>query len=97
MDMSWSPDGKFLAFSVADCGEDFVKSSSIYVWDSSTNQTQVLLSTNDMLLRPESWIDNSTLEFQGEKWVDDNYLYTIFEYDLAGEKMLSSGTATPYP
>jgi len=97
MDMSWSPDGKFLAFSIASCGEDFVESLSIFVWDSSTNKSQVLFSTNEMLLRPDSWTDNSTLRFEGEKWVGDIYLYTIFEYDLAEDKMLFSGTATPYP
>jgi hypothetical protein len=97
MEMSWSPDSRFLAFSVASCGQDFVESSSIFIWDSSSHQTQVLLSTKEMLLRPDSWINDSTLRFEGEKWVDKDYLYTIFEYDLAGEKMILSGTATPRP
>jgi hypothetical protein len=97
MEMNWSPDGKFLAFSVATCGENQVESSSIFVWDSSTNQTQVLLSTNEMLLRPQSWIDNSQLRFEGEKWVGLNNEYTIFEYNLIENEMMSSGTATPYP
>jgi hypothetical protein len=97
MEMSWSPDSRFLTFSVASCGEDFVESSSIFVWDSSTNQTQVLFSTTEMLLRPDSWINDSTLRFEGEKWVDKDYLYTVFEYDLAGDKMILSGTATPRP
>lgn len=57
MEMSWSPDSRFLAFSVASCGETLVESSSIFVWDSSINQTQVLFSTKEMLLRPRSWID----------------------------------------
>lgn len=97
MEMIWSPDGKFLAFSVASCGETLVESSSIFVWDSSTNQTQVLLSTNEMLLRPQSWIDNSQLRFEGEKRVGHNNEYTIFEYNLTGSEMMFSGTATPYP
>lgn len=97
MEMSWSPDGKFLAFSVATCGEMLVESSSIFVWDSSTNQTQVLLSTKEMLLRPQSWIDNSKLRFEGEKWVGLNNEYTIFEYNLTGNEMIFSGTATPRP
>ena len=75
MEMSWSPDGKFLAFSVATCGENIVESSSIIVWDSSTNQTQVLFSTKEMLLRPQSWIDNSKLRFEGEKWINLNIEY----------------------
>lgn len=97
MEISWSPDSRFLAFSVASCGETLVESSSIFVWDSSTNQTQVLFSTKEMLLRPASWINNSTLRFEGEKQVGLNNLYTIFEYDLAGIKMILSGTATPRP
>jgi hypothetical protein len=97
MEMSWSPDGRFLAFSVAECGETLVESSSISVWDSSTNQTQVLFSTDEMLLRPDSWINNSTLRFEGETWIGNNNLYTLFEYDLAEDKMIFSGTATPRP
>jgi len=96
MEMSWSPDGKFLAFSVASCGETLVE-SSIFVWNSSTNQTQVLFSTNEMLLRPQLWIDNSILRFEGEAWVGNNNIYTIFEYNLAGNEMVLSGTTTPYP
>lgn len=97
MEISWSPDGKFLSFSVANCGETLVESSSIFVWDSSTNQTQVLFSTNEMLLRPKSWMDNSILRFEGEKWVDRNNEYTIFEYNLTENEMMFSGTATPHP
>jgi Tol biopolymer transport system component len=97
MEMSWSPDGKFLAFSVASCGETFVESSSILVWNSSTNQTQVLFSTKEMLLRPQSWIDNDKLRFEGETWVGNNNAYTIFEYNLTGSEMIFSGTATPRP
>lgn len=97
MEMTWSPDGKFLAFSVASCGETLVESSSIFVWDSSTNQTQVLFSTKEMLLRPQLWIDNSKLRFEGETWVGNNNAYTIFEYNLSQHEMMFSGTATPRP
>lgn len=97
MEISWSPDGKFLSFSVARCGETLVESSSIFVWDSSTNQTQFLFLTNEMLLRPQSWMDNSKLRFEGEKWVDGNNEYTIFEYNLTENEMMFSGTATPRP
>lgn len=97
MEMIWSPDGMFLAFSVAGCGETLVESSSIFVWNSSTNQTEVLLSTKDMLLRPQSWIDNSKLRFEGETWVGNNNKYTIFEYNLIRDEMIFSGTATPRP
>jgi len=94
MEMIWSPDSRFLTFSVASCGEDLVESSSIYIWDSSTSETQVLFSTNKMLLRPDSWVNMSTLRFKGENW---DYQYTVFEYDLAKNEMILSGTATPRP
>lgn len=97
MEMIWSPDGIFLAFSVASCGETLVESSSVFVWNSSTNQTKVLLSTKDMLLRPQLWIDNSRLRFEGERWVGNNNAYTIFEYNLIENEMIFSGTATPRP
>lgn len=97
MDMSWSPDGKFLAFSVASCGDEFVESSSMLVWNSITNQTQVLFSTKEMLLKSHSWVDNSKIRFEGETWVGNNYSYTEFEYNLAENKMVSSGTAMPRP
>lgn len=97
MDMSWSPDGKFLAFSVASCGEFFVESSSMVIWNSTTNQTQVLFSTNEMLLRPQSWIDNSKIRFEGEKWIGNKNAYTLFEYNLTKDEMMFSGTATPRP
>lgn len=97
MEMNWSPDGKFLAFSVANCGETLVESSSIFVWNSSTNQTQTLFSSKEMLLRPKLWIDNEKLRFEGETWIGGNDKYTIFEYNLTESKMMFSGTATPYP
>jgi WD40 repeat protein len=95
--MSWSPDGKYLAFSVASCGEILVESSSIFVWDSKMDQTKALYTTEEMLLRPISWIDNSNLRFEGEKWDGNNNYYTIFEYALAEDRMLFSGTETPQP
>lgn len=95
--MSWSPDGKYLAFSVASCGEILVESSSIFVWDSKMDQTKALYTTEEMLLRPISWIDNSNLRFEGEKWDGNNNYYNIFEYALAEDRMLFSGTETPQP
>lgn len=97
IEMSWSPDGKFLAFSVASCGEILVESSSILVWNSSTNQTQVLFSTKEMVLKPQVWIDNSKLRFEGWTQIDNDSVYTIFEYDIAENEMMFSGTATPRP
>lgn len=98
MKLSWSPDGKYLAYSVASCGEKgFVESSSVYVWNASTNQTQTLFTTDELVLRPESWIDNSTLRINGEKWMNLNAFYTIYEYSLTQENVVFTGSATPRP
>jgi hypothetical protein len=93
----WSPDGKRLAYSVASCGEFYVQSSSVYVWDASTGQLQILFTTEGILLSPESWIDNSKLRILGEKIVDGRDDYTIYEYSLNQESLTFTGTATPYP
>lgn len=93
---SWSPDGTHLAYSVASCGEEFLESSSVYVWDALTGQTQMLISTNDMLLIPELWSDNLTLRVVGRKYVSLDTLYTIFIYDISQENLVFTGTATPY-
>ena len=95
--LEWSPDGAHLAYSVASCGEQSVQSSSVYVWDALTNQTQLLFTTNEILLRYETWIDNSTLRVEGEKIVDLDTFYTIYVFDITQNSLVFSGTATPYP
>ncbi|MCB9135551.1 MAG: PD40 domain-containing protein [Anaerolineales bacterium] len=97
MDMRWSPDGRYLAYSIASCGDEFVESSSIFVWDSVTGQTQELFASEEMRLLPSTWIDDSILRFEGEKWLENKYQYTIFEYDLTQNGMIFSGTVTPRP
>jgi len=95
--VSWSPDGIHLAYSVASCGEQSVQSSSVYVWDALTNQTQMLITTDGMLLRPELWGDNSTLRVIGEKVIDLDVLYTTYIYDIAQNNLMFTGTTTPSP
>lgn len=99
MEMVWSLDSRYLVFFVADCGDEFVETSSIHIWDSVINETRVLFSTNNMLLLPRTWIDSSLIEFIGEEWVggDTHYLYTIFRYDLGNDEMIFSATATLRP
>jgi hypothetical protein len=97
MDLRWSPDGKHLAYSVASCGEQSVESSSVYIWDALRNQTQIVNTTEKMLLRPESWIDNSALRITEEKYVSPDMLYTVYVYDLMQEIITFTGTATPSP
>ena len=92
---SWSPDGTHLAYSVASCGDVLLESSSVYVWDALTGQTRMIITTNEMLLRPESWSDNSMLRVEGEKYVSLDVLYTIYLYDISQESLIFTGTATP--
>ena len=103
--MSWSPDSKFLAFSAVSCGTTIVESlhtavwgsSTVFVWNALTNQTQILFSTKEMVLSPQSWLDNSKLRFEGEALAGKKYTVTIFEYSLTDNAMIFSGTATPDP
>jgi len=96
--LSWSPDGVHLAYSVASCGEQSVQSSSVYVRDALTNQTQMLfVATDGTLLKPEAWIDNSTLRIEGGKRVDLDMLYTVYLYDITQNSLLFTNTATPSP
>ncbi len=94
VDFAWSPDGEQLAFSVASCGDFFVHSSSIYVWNVLTHQTQKLVTTDEILLKPEAWIDNSILRIYGET-IDGKAPYIIYEYNIKQKDLLFSGTATP--
>jgi Tol biopolymer transport system component len=97
MDLIWSPDGQYLAFSGAICGEERVESSSVYVWDALTDQTQLLYTTENILLKPESWADSLTLRIRGEERIDLDTLYTIYVFDILSKSLLLTGTATPYP
>ena len=49
------------------------------------------------MLTLQSWKDNSILEVEGEKFVDPEWVYTIYEYDIAKDDMFFSGTVTPRP
>ncbi|PKO16278.1 MAG: hypothetical protein CVU39_07905 [Chloroflexi bacterium HGW-Chloroflexi-10] len=80
--LSWSPDGKYLAYSLASCDTEKVISSSIYIWDALTNQTLTLLNMDEVILKPESWTDNSTLRIIGEEIRNFKSFYTIYEYSI---------------
>jgi hypothetical protein len=97
MQLSWSPDGMHLVYSVAKCGEFFVKTSSIYIWDVETNQTRTLITVDGILLNPESWIDNSTLRILGEKWDVKPEMMIIYEFDIIQGRQTFSETVTPSP
>lgn len=93
----WSANGKYLAYSLAKCDDEKVISSSVYIWDATTNQTKVLFKLDEVILKPESWIDNSTLRIIGERIINLNSLYTIYEYGIEPINLLFTGTTTPYP
>jgi hypothetical protein len=100
MDLLWSSDGRYLAYSVASCDEvGWVQSAAVYVWDSSTNRTQEIFSiaTEKILLYPESWIDNSTLRVSVEKPTVTHPLYEIYDFDIASGSLILWGTATSSP
>jgi hypothetical protein len=94
---SWSSDGKHLAYTTASCGEFFVESSSLHIWDALTNQTEELFTTQGIKLIPESWDDNNTLRVRGEQFIDKDYSYTTYLYDLQQGQTIFTGTATPSP
>jgi len=95
----WSPDGTQLAFTVASCEEEkgTVLSSSVYVWDALKNEKRILFTTNEMVLRPQDWINNSTFRISGDKFVDQDMVHTIYVFDAATNNVVFSGTATPNP
>jgi WD40 repeat protein len=95
--LSWSPDGTRLAYTVASCGEELVDSSSVYIWDSATNQSQELFTVDGQVLRPETWLDESTLKVSGEQYVGLDTFYTVYEYDVVQRGVIFSGTVTPLP
>ena len=95
--LSWSPDGKHLAYSLANCDDEKVLSSSVYIWDSTTNQEQNLLEMDGIILTPELWLDTSTLRIVGEEIKKLDSFYTIYEYSIEPQNLLFTGTATPRP
>lgn len=98
MDLSWSPNGVQLAYSVASCGEEFAETSFVYVWDATTQQAQILTATQGrIILRPESWDDSSTLRIREEKLVGLDAFYAVYVYDTSSKRLVSAGTATPSP
>jgi hypothetical protein len=95
--MVWSPDGTYLAYSLANCDEQNILSSTTYIWDASTNRVQVILETKGKMLSPESWIDNSTLRIIGKEISGLDWIYTVYDYDIAQRDLIFTGTTTPNP
>jgi hypothetical protein len=97
MDFEWSPDSTYLAYSTAHCSEFFAESSSVYIWDVKNKRQRKILEVENMVLRPEYWVENSILHIEGDRIVGHNVEYTIFEFDLRKKEVIFTGTATPRP
>lgn len=95
--LSWSADGKYLAYSLANCGAEKAMSSSIYIWNATTNQTQILFKMDGIMLRPQSWTDNSMLRIIGLEIINLKSFETIYEYSIEKKNISFTGTATPSP
>jgi hypothetical protein len=104
-DFNWSPDGEFIAYSTAVCGDWAVQTSSMYIYNLQSNRSEKILSINNELLQPEEWINNSTLRFISTRTVvthentGDRYndFYTVYEYDINHMAINFTATATPHP
>ena len=91
MDLIWSPDGRYLAYSVSRCNkEGFIIDSSLYVWDSLINESRFILQLEKTILYPTSWDDISNLEVYGQDYTDNIYdaTYLIYEYDITQEELI---------
>lgn len=99
INLNWSPDGSYLAYSLASCDEadGLVQSSSVYIWEAATKEIHLLYESKDLLLSSEIWLDASTLRLLGEKRVGLDTYYNIFLFNVETTQLLSSSTATPYP
>jgi len=92
----WSSDGTHLAYSVARCDDDSIIASSVYIWDSATDEAQILFKRDHIILKPEVWINSSKLKMIGAELYYFNFLYTIYEFDTETKNLLFTETATPY-
>ena len=96
-DLSWSPDGSILAYTVAECGDFLVENSSFYFWDAEKRRAKELLAVEDILLKPDGWVGPTLLKIIGEQFVDGNKNFTVYEYNVPEKTVQVIGTATPRP
>lgn len=95
--MVWSPNSRYLAYFTASCDDTSVLSSTVYIWDSLSNEKHVVFKKDGIILKPESWSDNSRLRIIGEEIIELDVLFTIFVHDIDLDKVETIGTATPNP
>lgn len=93
MDLVWSPDGKYLAYSVSSCNEEgFIVDSSLYIWDALKNESQLILNLEKTIVYTTSWDDISRLRIYGEEYITEvNAIYLIYEYDVTQDEMIFIG------
>jgi hypothetical protein len=103
----WSPDGRYLAYSVATCGDYeemsvsddwfFVKTSSAYIYDTFTGQTIVMLRSDKQLLRVENWSDDSDVVISGEQYLENGDIIKYYLFNINSKTYTFIETATPTP
>lgn len=90
----WSPDGTKLAYSIAKCNEEgYIVDSSLYVWDSLTNTSNLILRVEKALLFPVSWNDFSALRIDCDEYIvgTGRSNYTFYEYDIMQDRLIFIG------
>lgn len=98
MGFRWSPDGTKLAYSTSSCNEEgLVTSSSVYIWDALTNNSQLIFTVEKEVLRPTFWDDNSTIRFEGEKHITFESFYTLYVFDITINEIIFIGPTSLLP
>lgn len=98
MAFRWSPDGIKLAYSTSNCNEEgFVISSSVFIWDSITNEAQEIFTVEKEVLTPTRWDNNSIIRFEGEKHTTFESFYTLYVFDIANDELIFTGPTSLLP
>ncbi len=93
---AWSPDGRYLAYSVAICSDDGfnAESSTAIIYDTKTEASQTILEVNEIPLRFENWEDESILLIDASGFNGTDYVSTVYAYDFSQETISITGTPT---
>jgi hypothetical protein len=104
----WSPDGRYLAYSVATCGIELdnnssdndwwnVASSSAYIYDTQTGQTTVMLRSDKQLLKVGEWEANSKTLISGEQYIGNKLIAKEYLFNFNSGMYTNIETTTPNP
>jgi hypothetical protein len=93
----WSPDGRYLAYSVVDCSQDggHAISSSAYLYDTENGKSLTIMDFKDAPIYIEEWISDSKIQITNTLY---DYAYkNTYIYDLQNGTTLWLATITPTP